>query len=161
MDNWIYTTYNAFRIRWTPNGFLREPTGANGGQWGLARDDDGKPWFVDAGGERGPMNFQYPIHYGGVHARARRAAVAATRAPPPPAPIRTARPAWRTASRRTSPSSGRAPGIGDMQGGIGRTRMPAQNLNHFTATTGPASSAAIGCPTTSRATCSSPSRSAG
>ena len=25
-----------------------------------------------------------------------------------------------------------------MQGGIGRTRMPAQNLNHFTATTGPA-----------------------
>ena len=31
-----------------------------------------------------------------------------------------------------------APGIGDMQGGIFRTRMPAQNLNHFTATTGPA-----------------------
>ena len=64
MDNWIYTTYNAFRIRWTPGGFLREPTGPNGGQWGLATDDDGKPWFVDAGGERGPMNFQYPIHYG-------------------------------------------------------------------------------------------------
>src|SRR3954452_12583101 len=64
MDNWIYTTYNPFRIRWTPNGFLREPTGANGGQWGLASDDDGKPWFVDAGGERGPMNFQFPIHYG-------------------------------------------------------------------------------------------------
>src|SRR5829696_7173245 len=65
MDNWIYTTYNPFRIRWTPSGFLRESTGANGGQWGLASDDDGKPWFVDAGGERGPMNFQYPIHYGG------------------------------------------------------------------------------------------------
>jgi mono/diheme cytochrome c family protein len=31
-----------------------------------------------------------------------------------------------------------APGIGDMQGGIGRIRMPAQNLNHFTAATGPA-----------------------
>ena len=31
-----------------------------------------------------------------------------------------------------------APGIGDMQGGIGRTRLPAQNLNHFTAATGPA-----------------------
>ena len=28
MDNWIYTTYNPFRIRWTPTGFLREPTGA-------------------------------------------------------------------------------------------------------------------------------------
>ncbi len=36
MDNWIYTTYNPFRIRWTPSGFLREPTGPNGGQWGLA-----------------------------------------------------------------------------------------------------------------------------
>jgi hypothetical protein len=58
LDNWIYTTYNPFRIRWTPSGFLREPTGPNGGQWGLASDDDGKPWFVDAGGERGPMNFQ-------------------------------------------------------------------------------------------------------
>jgi mono/diheme cytochrome c family protein len=31
-----------------------------------------------------------------------------------------------------------APSIGDMQGGIGRIRMPAQNLNHFTAATGPA-----------------------
>jgi len=31
-----------------------------------------------------------------------------------------------------------APGLGDMQGGIYRIRMPAQNLNHFTAATGPA-----------------------
>jgi mono/diheme cytochrome c family protein len=31
-----------------------------------------------------------------------------------------------------------APGISDMQGGIGRIRMPAGNLNHFTAATGPA-----------------------
>ena len=112
MDNWIYTTYNPFRIRWTPSGFLREPTGPNGGQWGLASDDDGKPWFVDAGGERGPMNFQYPIHYGaftpcapagrGGRGGAPAAAPAATR-------IRTARRGWRTASKRTSPSSGRRP----------------------------------------------------
>ena len=90
MDNWIYTTYNPFRIRWTPSGFLREPTGPNGGQWGLASDDDGKPWFVDAGGERGPMNFQYPIHYGaftpcpsatGRQAGAGRANAAAARPP--------------------------------------------------------------------------------
>src|SRR6059058_6250825 len=46
LDNWIYTTYNPFRIRWTPSGFQREPTGPNGGQWGLSTDDDGKPWFV-------------------------------------------------------------------------------------------------------------------
>ncbi len=60
LDNWIYSTYNAFRFRWTPNGILREPTAPNAGQWGLSMDDDGKPWFVDAGGERGPMNFQVP-----------------------------------------------------------------------------------------------------
>ena len=42
----------------------REPTGPNGGQWGVTMDDDGKMWFVDAGGERGPMNFQMPIQYG-------------------------------------------------------------------------------------------------
>jgi hypothetical protein len=91
MDNWIYTTYNPFRIRWTPNGFLREPTGPNGGQWGLASDDDGKPWFVDAGGERGPMNFQYPIHYGSfTPCRPQAAAVRrpAPRRPPPLPPIR-------------------------------------------------------------------------
>src|SRR5687767_9457055 len=38
LDNWIYSTYNSFRFRWTPNGILREPTGANGGQWGLGQD---------------------------------------------------------------------------------------------------------------------------
>jgi hypothetical protein len=122
MDNWIYTTYNAFRIRWTPTGFLRETTAANGGQWGLASDDDGKPWFVDAGGERGPMNFQYPIHYGsftpcpstGTRGAGRRGAPGA--APPPPNPrrprrrrIRTVPRTWRTASRKTSRSCGPRP----------------------------------------------------
>ena len=109
MDNWIYTTYNPFRIRWTPSGFLREPTGPNGGQWGLASDDDGKPWFVDAGGERGPMNFQYPIHYGAFTpcppaGRGGRAGGAAAGRR-----IRTARRGWRTASRKTSRWSGRRP----------------------------------------------------
>ncbi|MEN3336775.1 MAG: hypothetical protein V7647_451, partial [Acidobacteriota bacterium] len=88
MDNWIYTTYNAFRIRWTPSGFLREPTAPNGGQWGLASDDEGKPWFVDAGGERGPMNFQFPIHYGSFTPcpSAGRGGRAGSPAPPPPPP---------------------------------------------------------------------------
>ena len=26
LDNWLYSTYNAFRVRWTPSGVLREPT---------------------------------------------------------------------------------------------------------------------------------------
>jgi mono/diheme cytochrome c family protein len=136
MDNWIYTTYNPFRIRWTPSGFLREPTGPNGGQWGLASDDDGKPWFVDAGGERGPMNFQFPIHYGGFTpcqpaGRGRGGA-------PPPAPNPNCPPGMENGFEKDFAVVWPPPGIGDMQGGIGRTRMPAQNLNHFTATTGPA-----------------------
>ncbi len=110
MDNWIYTTYNAFRIRWTPTGILSEPTGPNGGQWGLTMDDDGKMWFVDAGGERGPMNFQLPIHYGAFTVPEQ--------------------------FEKDSPSSGRRSGLSDMQGGMIRVRMPVGRLNHFTATTG-------------------------
>ena len=111
MDNWIYSTYNAFRFRWTPKGILREPTGANGGQWGLSQDAEGKMWFVDAGAERGPMNFQVPIHYGAF-----------------------------TLPDQMEPGFDvvwPAPGIGDMQGGPSRVRTPVMNLNHFTATTGP------------------------
>jgi mono/diheme cytochrome c family protein len=135
MDNWIYTTYNAFRIRWTPNGFLREPTAPNGGQWGLATDDDGKPWFVDAGGERGPMNFQYPIHYGGFSPCP---PLRAGRGGPAPAPNPNCPPGMENGFEKDFAVVWPAPGIGDMQGGIERTRMPMQNLNHFTATTGPA-----------------------
>ncbi len=141
MDNWIYTTYNPFRIRWTPSGFLREPTAPNGGQWGLASDDDGKPWFVDAGGERGPMNFQYPIHYGGFTpcpsaGRGGRAGAAAPAPAPTPDPNCPA--GMENGFEKDFAVVWPAPGIGDMQGGIGRTRIPAQNLNHFTAATGPA-----------------------
>jgi mono/diheme cytochrome c family protein/glucose/arabinose dehydrogenase len=137
MDNWIYTTYNAFRIRWTPSGFLREATGANGGQWGLGTDDDGKPWFVDAGGERGPMNFQYPIHYGSFTpcppaGRGGRGSAA------PAAPNPNCPPGMENGFEKDFAVVWPAPGIGDMQGGIPRTRMPAQNLNHFTAAAGPA-----------------------
>jgi mono/diheme cytochrome c family protein len=142
MDNWIYTTYNPFRIRWTPSGFLREPTAPNGGQWGLASDDDGKPWFVDAGGERGPMNFQFPIHYGGFTpcpgaGRGGGRAGGATPAPAP-APDPNCPPGMENGFEKDFAVVWPAPGLGDMQGGLGRIRMPAQNLNHFTATTGPA-----------------------
>lgn len=65
LDNWMYSTYNAFRIRWTPNGVIREPTGTNGAQWGVTQDDDGKIWFQ--GGASGvPSYFQFPIHYGNI-----------------------------------------------------------------------------------------------
>jgi mono/diheme cytochrome c family protein len=141
MDNWIYTTYNPFRIRWTPNGFLRETTGPNGGQWGLASDDDGKPWFVDAGGERGPMNFQFPIHYGAfTPCPAIGGRITGVRAggPPPPPNSPACPPDFENGFEKGFSVVWPSPGIGDMQGGISRIRMPAQNLNHFTAATGPA-----------------------
>ncbi|WP_259014200.1 DUF7133 domain-containing protein [Emticicia fluvialis] len=63
MDNWLYSTVNAFRVRETPGGVIREKTGFNRAQWGITHDDDGKLWFQ--GGASGlPSYFQFPIHYG-------------------------------------------------------------------------------------------------
>lgn len=63
MDNWLYSTVNAFRIRETAGGVIREKTGYNRAQWGVTHDDDGKLWFQ--GGASGvPSYFQFPIHYG-------------------------------------------------------------------------------------------------
>ena len=63
MDNWLYSTVNAFRIRWTPAGLVREPTGPNSAQWGITQDNYGKVWFQ--GGASGmPGYFQFPVHYG-------------------------------------------------------------------------------------------------
>ncbi|HAV62790.1 MAG TPA: hypothetical protein DCY13_10530, partial [Verrucomicrobiales bacterium] len=110
MDNWMYTTYNAWRIRWTPDGIVREPTAPNGGQWGLAQDNYGKPWYVNAGGERGPLNFQVPIVYGAFNA-----------------PDQFA-PGYREVFPLVP--------IPDVQGGHNRYRPDALTLNHFTATCG-------------------------
>ena len=41
LDNWMYSTYDAFRARWTPHGIIKEPTGSNGGEWGVTQDNDG------------------------------------------------------------------------------------------------------------------------
>src|SRR3982751_950675 len=63
MDNWLYSTVNAFRVRETPNGVVREPTGFTSSQWGASQDDDGKQWFQ--GGASGvPSYFSFPIAYG-------------------------------------------------------------------------------------------------
>jgi putative membrane-bound dehydrogenase-like protein len=110
LDNWIYSTYNAFRFRWTPHGILREPTAPNGASWGLTQDDDGKMWFINAGAERGPVNFQLPIQYGSL----------------------TLDDGFELGFDTVWP----APGIGDMQGGMRRVRQPLAALNHFTATAG-------------------------
>ena len=111
MDNWIYTTYNAYRLRYNPGGLARkEPTASNGGQWGLCQDDHGKPWFVNGGGELGPLNFQQPIVYGRFSAP--------DQFPP--------------GYREVYPLVG----IPDVQGGPKRFRPSDHTLNHFTATCG-------------------------
>lgn len=113
LDNWMYSSYNPFRIRLTPQGkVIREETAVNGGQWSAAQDNYGKVWFVDGGGEIGPVNFQQPIIYGAFN-------VADNFEPGFETP-------W-----------GAALGLGDMQGGMGRVRLPDGSLNHLTAAAGP------------------------
>jgi mono/diheme cytochrome c family protein/glucose/arabinose dehydrogenase len=110
MDNWLYSTVNAFRVRWTPNGILRESTGPNSSQWGVTQDDDGKVWFQ--GGASGmPGYFQFPVHYGNF-------------APPdqfePDLNIMWGAPIL----------------IGDIQAGLPGTRMPDGSLIYATAGAG-------------------------
>ena len=63
MDNWMYSTVNSFRIRWTPTRIVREPTGPSSSQWGVTQDDSGKVWFQH-GASGLPGYFQFPVHYG-------------------------------------------------------------------------------------------------
>ncbi|MGB0578115.1 MAG: DUF7133 domain-containing protein [Limisphaerales bacterium] len=111
-DNWMYFTYNAWRLRW--NGYdqppRKESTAPNGGQWGLTQDDYGKPWYVNAGGERGPINFQTHIAYGAYNFSDQYAENYKVVYPLVPIP--------------------------DVQGGTRRFRPDELTLNHFTATCG-------------------------
>lgn len=109
-DNWLYSTYSSFRLRWTPRGVEKETTTPNGGQWGLTQDNYGKPWIVNAGGELGPINFQQPVAYGIFKLRNEFAPGYTEVWPLVPIP--------------------------DVQGGTSRFRPDAKTLNHFTATCG-------------------------
>ena len=109
-DNWIYTTATSSRIRWTPQGIIQEPTAPDGGQWGLTQDNFGKPWFVNAGGETGPTNFQYPIAYGAFTVR------------------QQLTPDYKEVWPRVA--------IPDVEGGARRFRPVEKTLNHITAACG-------------------------
>jgi mono/diheme cytochrome c family protein/glucose/arabinose dehydrogenase len=109
-DNWLYTTYTAQRLRYTKDGFLKEGTAPNGGQWGLTQDDYGKPWFINAGGEKGPVNFQANVYYGAFNVKDQFAPEYMTVYPLVPIP--------------------------DVQGGTRRFHPEEKTLNHFTATCG-------------------------
>ncbi|HEV7991419.1 MAG TPA: c-type cytochrome [Gemmatimonadaceae bacterium] len=110
MDNWLYSTVNAFRVRETKTGVIREPTGFNGAQWGASQDDDGKQWFQ--GGASGvPSYFQFPIAYGTIND--------STKYEPGFDDI------W-----------GAPMGLADMQGGMTVVRMPDGSLAKATAGSG-------------------------
>ncbi len=110
MDNWIYSTVNAFRIRESPGGILREKTGYNRAQWGITHDDFGKLWFQ--GGASGlPSYFQFPIHYGNFTVEDEFAEGFKI---PWGAPVK----------------------IADMQGGMDEVRQPDGSLNNVTGAAG-------------------------
>jgi mono/diheme cytochrome c family protein len=112
LDNWTYTTYNTWRLRWNgANSPLKEHVPPNGGQWGLAQDDYGKMWWSNAGGEKGLYNFQVPILYGAINADHQK-----------PADFDNV---WPLVA------------LGDFQGGTKRFQSPTNKaLNHFTACCG-------------------------
>jgi mono/diheme cytochrome c family protein/glucose/arabinose dehydrogenase len=107
MDNWIYSTVNNYRLRWTPRGVLKEAVPNNGGQWGLAQDDNGKLWFSNGGAEKGLYHFQVPAAYGCFDVPGQFPADFLTVWPLVPIP--------------------------DVQGGKTRFRPKELTLNHFTA----------------------------
>lgn len=63
MDNWLYSTFNSFRYRWTPNGVIREGTANPGGAWGVTQDNYGKT-YIQEGASGLPAYSQFPIRYG-------------------------------------------------------------------------------------------------
>ena len=110
MDNWLYSTVNAFRIRETSSGIMREKTGSNRAQWGITHDDDGKLWFQ--GGASGlPSYFQFPIHYGNFDVP-------------------------KEFAEGFDIPWGAAVKLADMQGGMDEVRQPDGSLNRVTGAAG-------------------------
>ncbi|MBK1883277.1 discoidin domain-containing protein [Luteolibacter pohnpeiensis] len=110
LDNGIYTTYNTYRLRWTPQGPEKEDISPNGGQWGLNQDNNGNLYFVNASGEQGPNTFQVPPVYGNFNPRRQ----------------------FADGFRELFPAAG----VRDFQGGPGRVREPQGTLNGFTSGAG-------------------------
>jgi mono/diheme cytochrome c family protein len=112
MDNWFYSTVNAFRARPSVNGgpIRQEPTGGTNAQWGAAMDNYGKVYFQ--GGASGmPGYFQLPVHYGNFSV--------------PDQFEENLNITW-----------GAPVLIADMQGGLPAVRMPDGSLNRTTAGAG-------------------------
>jgi glucose/arabinose dehydrogenase len=112
LDNRLYATSRARRLRWTPGGVIQEESGNPGGQWGITMDNYGKI-FSQEGATGVPAYFQLPIHYGTFNPNSRLAGLA------PGFNI-----TWGP------------PTIGDMQGGMADIRLPDYSLRAGTAAAG-------------------------
>jgi len=110
VDNWLYTTYNSFRLRWTPRGVIKESIPSPDSQWGVGQDDYGNTVYGNAGGEGGIVSFQKPPVYGRVNFA----------------------PQLTPGFKEVFPAAG----VRDFQGGKARVREPDGTLNHFTGTAG-------------------------
>ena len=135
MDNWLYSTVNAFRLRWTPTGLLKETTGPNGAQWGVTQDNQGKLHFQH-GASGLPGYFQFPVHYGAF--------------------------AW---PEQLEPNLNIVWGapilIGDIQAGVPGTRIPDGSLINGRPRPATRSSAVTGCRLILSVTTSTATRSGG
>ncbi|MFY0626766.1 MAG: cytochrome C [Reichenbachiella sp.] len=110
IDNWVYTTYNPYRFRFSKNKLVVDtlenmPTG----QWGLTQDDMGHMYYSAAGGENPAFGFQQPVNYGHINHKGRLADGFVE-----PWPVI---------------------GTPDIQGGVKRLREDG-TLNHFTGVAG-------------------------
>jgi mono/diheme cytochrome c family protein len=69
IDNWVYTTVEPTRYRFTGGKVVAEQISAHLGQWGLALDDIGRTYFNTAGGENPGFGFQVNPMYGDLRLR--------------------------------------------------------------------------------------------
>ena len=65
LDNWVYTTYNPVRFKFTKNKVVVDSLdNMPSGQWGLTQDDMGNMYYSSAGSENPAYGFQQPAVYG-------------------------------------------------------------------------------------------------
>lgn len=114
LDNWLYMSVNAYRLRIQGTNVLNEPTPANFGQWGLCQDEYGKIFNINAGSESGPVHYQTPIIYDHNYNYNEDVQFV----------VRNYQEVYPLV------------GLADVQGGTPRFRPADKTLNHFTATCG-------------------------
>ncbi|MFB9052685.1 cytochrome C [Formosa undariae] len=110
LDNWVYTTYNPIRFKFTKGKVVVDSLdNMPSGQWGLTQDDMGNMYYSSAGSENPAYGFQQPAVYGDYNPKGR-----LSEGFMEPWPV---------------------VGTPDVQGGPKRLR-PDNTLNHFTGVAG-------------------------